>query len=147
MRANSWSQFLNRVIHRSTIKEEKQKISYREHAMRAKSWSQFLRIVIRLVLHYLLSSIFILHSSLFTWWDLCCWYMSEGPLVFVWCMCCVDFDRWVEITNSLSLHVPYSMFIAFLLSLLIDESLNLEIEITTSLSWHVPYRMFIAFLL
>ena len=45
--------------------------------------AQMLRIFIRLVLHYLLSSIFILHSSLIAWWDLCCWYMSRGPLFYL----------------------------------------------------------------
>ena len=63
-----------------------------------------------------------LHDSLIEWWDLCCWYMSGGPLVF-----CLIFMCYV--------------------CLLIDESLNLDIEITTSLSLHAPYRMFIAFLL
>ena len=50
-----------------------------------------LHIVICLVLYYFLSPIFILHNSLTSWWDLCCWYMSGGPLVFVGYMCCVCF--------------------------------------------------------
>ena len=58
--------------------------------------AQLLQIFIRLVLHYLFSSIFILHSCLIVWWDLYCWYMSRGPLVFLSNTCVVfAVDWWV----------------------------------------------------